>query len=544
MLALEQFFAGCRKFGMRCFTDGFENYLQDESRLAGNASGLIKASGERDVIETVRLAHQWTVPLTVVSGKTSLTAGAVPFGGAVLDVGRLDHVDPSHPETVGPGIILKHYQDIVSAAGLFYPPDPTSKDSCTLGGNVACNASGPLSYLYGPTREYIEGLRIVLPTAQVLDIRRGQVTSSRGMLKIPRRMAHPPFQEDLVIPVPRTKAVEWSTLKSAAGLFSAEPMDLVDLFIGSEGILGVTVQITTRLLLRRNPFFALMLYVPSRASAVELVTILNCMKQVFHDKKQGAQQELRDLLTKVSGSVAPWRSETFRLLIPSCMEWLSSSVSDLLSGDRSARLRDSYGCLYVEQEYSDAEDRMERLDQWSALVELFNKGLPDQGKGIQTEAALDESRIRAMRKERQGVPEKLNELIRPGLVKVGTDFSVPIGKIGSLLLLYDEDLPLGKSYVFGHIGNAHLHANIIADNEDDLAEYRSLTRTLAERVCKMGGSVSGEHGIGKLKREALELMVGKSGVDEIRTIKKIVDPHFILNRGNMVANNAPDRRER
>jgi D-lactate dehydrogenase (cytochrome) len=544
MPPLDQFFAACSESRIRISTTGFEDYLHDESRLHGHASGLIRASSEFDVIESVRLANKWRVPLTVVSGKTSLTGAPVPFGGAVLDVRALDHVDGKCPTTVGPGIVLRLYKDIVSAAGLFYPPDPTSEDSCTLGGNVACNASGPLSYLYGPTRDYVTGLKVVLPTGSVLKIQRGQVVSDKRLLKIPGRLMSPPSYDNPVIPVPNTGAPEWTRVKSAAGLFCSEPMDLVDFFIGSEGILGIVLEIETRLLPRRNPFFALTLYVPSRDVAVELVTLLNSMKRVFRDDKRDVLPELRAALARNSKSTDPPSPEKFRSIVPSCMEWLGSSVAALLPSDRSVRLSGSYGCLYVEQEYRDADDSLERASQWEDLVQLFNTGLRGDSAGIHVDVALEESQVRKMKKDRQMVPEKLNESIRPGMVKVGTDFSVPMDQLSSLMRMYDENLPAGRSYVFGHIGNAHLHANIIAEHDRELAEFRLLTKTLAEKVCKIGGSVSGEHGIGKLKREALELMLGKQGVDEIRRIKSILDPNFILNRGNMVAENLRSSRGR
>jgi D-lactate dehydrogenase (cytochrome) len=400
---------------------------------------------------------------------------------------------------------------------------------------VACNASGPLSYLYGPTRDYVTGLRVALPTGSVLHVHRGRVVSAEGFLKIPARLMSPPSHEDTVIPALKTGAPEWARCKSAAGLFASQPMDLVDLFIGSEGILGVILQIETRLLPRRNPFFALMLYVPTRDVAVSLVTLLNLMKRVFHDNKLDVLSEVRTALKQISNSADQPPPERFRLIVPSCMEWLGSSVAELLPPERSPKLNASYGCLYVEQEYNDSHDSLERASQWTALVELFNSGLLADRSGIHVEAALDETQIRRMKKDRQMAPERVNELIRPGMVKVGTDFAVPMDRLGSLLRMYDENLPVGKSYVFGHIGNAHLHANIIAEDNLELEEYRLLTRSLAGTVCKMGGSVSGEHGIGKLKREALELMLGKQGVDEIRRIKRILDPNFILNRGNMIA---------
>jgi D-lactate dehydrogenase (cytochrome) len=213
------------------------------------------------------------------------------------------------------------------------------------------------------------------------------------------------------------------------------------------------------------------------------------------------------------------------------MEWLHRSVAPLISPERARMLGNSYGTLYLEQEYCSGEDPTERAAQWAALIEAFNTVY--SGSGIVTEAALDEAQIRKLRQERQSVPEKLNELIRPGLVKVGMDFAVPMERLGELLRLY-ESLPSGKSYVFGHIGNAHLHVNMLPDTPEEMEIFREISRDLAKKVCLMGGSVSGEHGIGKIKHDALKTMLGPEAVGTIRTIKRILDPQSILNVGNMI----------
>ena len=106
--------------------------------------------------------------------------------------------------------------------------------------------------------------------------------------------------------------------------------------------------------------------------------------------------------------------------------------------------------------------------------------------------------------------------------------------LGSLMHRYDQILPKGKSFVFGHIGNAHLHVNIVPETEEEEHEYRSISRSLGSEVCAMNGSVSGEHGIGKLKKEALAMMLGQEGMDEILQIKRILDPQGILNPDNMI----------
>lgn len=520
--------------GIPIIEAGFEDYLRDESRFQGQASGLVRCRDERDVIDALRAANKCGIPLTAVSGKTSLTGASVPVGGLILDVKGLASIAPNDPSLVGPGVILKHYKDHVASRGLFYPPDPTSEDSCTLGGNVACNASGPLSYLYGPTRNYVQGLRLALPTGTVLEVERGQVISYKGILRVPADLMLPVQAEDLLIPVPKRAASDWRFCKNAAGLYSSEPMDLVDLFIGSEGILGIVLQIKTRLLVRRNPFFALMFYLPTRKQTVQVVTLLNNFKRYFHDGEQGSRQGIEKMPFSSPERSAILDLEQFRGVVPSCMEWLGASVAPLLSNERAGRLAGTYGGLYVEQEYQQGESPMAKASQWARLVDTLNGSVSAESPPIQTEVALDENQIRKMRRDRQNVPEKLNEMIRPGMVKIGTDFAVPMEHLGTLLKLYDETLPAGKSYVFGHIGNAHIHSNILAENSEELESYRSLSRKLVLEVCKLGGSVSGEHGIGKLKRELLEVMLGAAGINEIRRIKRILDPNLILNANNMV----------
>ncbi len=236
----------------------------------------------------------------------------------------------------------------------------------------------------------------------------------------------------------------------------------------------------------------------------------------------------------MSGLTQSFEPEHFSQVVPACMEWFGESVATLLPDEISQKLRSVYGSLYVEQEYPEGEDPFEIAEAWQDFVELLNRSKKPNDPPIGTEVALDEKRIRRWRNDRKAIPEKLNESIRPGMAKVGLDYAVPMDHLEDLLKLYEDTLPRGKSYVFGHIGNAHLHANVLAENAKELESYRDLNRSIAERVCSMGGSVSGEHGIGKMKHEALALMLGKDGIEEIKSIKKVLDPYLILNIGNMV----------
>lgn len=515
--------------------EGFDEYLRDESKFTGHASGVARPASEEQVAGLVRLAAKERVPLTVVSGKTSLTGACVPRGGLLVDVKNLDYVERGDASIVGPGAVLADYRQVVTSLGLFYPPDPTSEQSCTIGGTVACNASGPLSYSYGPTRDHVRGLRVVMPSGSILDVERGAITSSRGTFLIPAEMLDPRPASDPVIPAPRIPRPSWRICKNSAGLHYADPMDIVDLFIGSEGILGIIVQVRTILRRARNPFFSLLLYLPSREMTVDLVTLLDNVRRRTAGEDISVRTGLQGPLRATNGLEELLGDGRSGLISPSCMEWLGSSVGGLLPGRRGARLMESYGCLYVEQEYGPDSDPFSAASHWADLTDLINLAAHGSGSSVEAEVAIDASQIRRIQDDRKKVPERLNEMISPGCVKIGLDFAVPRGNLCRLMELYDDMLPLGSSYVFGHIGNSHLHANIIARDGDEEARYRSLYLDIAQQVCAMGGSVSGEHGIGKLKHEALRLMIGQEGLDQIAAVKRALDPSWLLNRGNMLA---------
>jgi D-lactate dehydrogenase (cytochrome) len=531
---LHEFIQECGSLGISLVRKGIDNYFADEARFCGHASALARIREVRPLLDLVKAANKHCVKITIVSGKTSLTGAAVPLEGVVVDLKGLDFIDQDDPSVVGPGVILKDYKNYVHLKGLFYPPDPTSEESCTIGGNVACNASGALSYFYGPTRDYVSGLKVLLPTGAILDIDRGQVTSSHGLFRIPAALLTDNDSNPLNIPAPKRGSPPWRICKSSAGLYSSEPMDLVDLFIGSEGILGIFLQVRTRLLPRRDPYFALMLSMPSREVTCTLVKMLDSFKCCFHDNEPSARDRIEQAQQSMTDRGTLFWPERFGRVVPSCMEWFGGSVATLLPYERFRRLGSLYGALYVEQEYREGDDPLEIAGAWADLVKLFNVARNPAQPPIDTQVALDEEQIRRWRNDRKTIPEKLNESIRPGLVKVGMDYAVPMDHLEDLLKLYDDTLPPGKSFVFGHIGNAHLHANVLPENSKELESCRNLNRTLADRVCKMGGTVSGEHGIGKMKHDALRTMLGDEGIEEIRSIKRLLDPNSILNIGNMV----------
>lgn len=511
-----------------------DDYLSDESHLRGRAQGLVQPRDEAELLTSVRLAHASRTPLVTVSGRTSLTGAAVPDLDVVLDVRALDRIDPEDPSRVGPGRLLKGYKAHVEERGLFYPPDPTSQDTCAIGGNVACNASGALSYLYGPTREYVRGLRVVLAGGEILDIERGDAVAHNNLWEVPPDAFVTPRKDPLFIPAPNIPTPDWSECKNAAGLYSTADMDLVDLFIGSEGILGIVSEVRTRLLPARNPYFAMMFSVPTQEMAIEFIGLVDLMRRAFHLNDLRSAEQASERMARLAAWGPRCSIHSFEGLIPSCMEWFDASTARLLPDAWTERLTGAFGVLYVEQEYPQGSDESEIAAKWNELVELFNDSRLGQDGALRSEAALDAQKIRKMRKDRSAVPERLSESIRPGMVKVGTDFAVPREYLGIVLGLYETAPDHIESYTFGHIGDAHLHVNMLPETDDELALCRASCEDIAWKVVALGGSVSGEHGIGKLKHRYLEMMIGPDGMNEIRRVKTALDPHSILNRNNMI----------
>ncbi len=530
---IERFITECESATAKITRSRLDELLRDEAKFTGHADALVEVTDEAQAAEIMRTAQGLNVPVTVAAAQTSLTGAAVPDGGVILRLKGFDTVNPDDPTDVGPGIVLGEYRKKVASLGLFYPPDPTSEHSCTLGGSVACNASGALSYAYGPTADYVQGLRVLLPTGDILDIRRGDVTSRDGLFNVPGRLLWPKRCSELIIPGPKPRATDWHGCKNVAGLSAGDPMDLIDLFIGSEGILGLILRIETTLLPQRKPHFGLMLYLPTRAATLETVRLLDLCTRRFKEGDAGPSPELRAVLARLTGSGTVCSLEDLSLISPSCMEWIGAALGEFLSPARRERITDCFGCLYVEQEYPEGEDPTVAAEQWAGLVNMLESCDAAEGRPIETELALTENQIRAVRQDRLSVPEKLNELVQPGMTKIATDFAVPRQYLPDLIAVHEKVFSDTVPYIFGHIGNAHLHVNVLPKTPEEALMRQNQVKDIAEHVCALGGTVTAEHGIGKLKRELLRIMLGDRGIEEIRLIKRALDPHEILNRGNM-----------
>ena len=433
-----------------------EGYLRDASNLAGHAEMLFRPRSAEEVAEVLGWCQVRAVPVTVTARRTSTTGAPVPMGGALLSTELLATIHAL--DDVDGGVLLGDYQAYVEAEGHFFPPDPTSRHECSVGGAIACNASGARSFKYGPTRSWISAVEVVLADGRIV-------------------------QADRSTPLPwSVPAWEEPHVKTAAGLFPAH--NLLDLIIGSEGILGVVTRARTSLIALPPAVVTLLCFLPTRSSLLEFLPAA-------------------------------------RALAPRCIESFDRHALALIRG-RVPDVPSADCALLIEVEHEGEPP----LEPWFDALVAAGALVDD------TVVVTDDAGRARLAAVRHALPASVNEIIsRNGVQKVGTDFAVPADRLGEMLALYDA-VPM-RSVCFGHIGDSHLHLNLLPENAEELAQARAIYFELARAAVAMGGTVSGEHGIGRLKKAHLELMVPPAVIGAWKALKSTIDPAGILGRGVM-----------
>jgi D-lactate dehydrogenase (cytochrome) len=406
------------------------------------------------------------------------------------------------------GVILADLQRAVESEGLLYPPDPTER-SCFLGGNVATNASGARTFKYGATRNYIERLKIALATGELIDLRRGELhADANGTLAIPlssgkRITAH--------LPTYRMPQVR----KHASGYYVAPGMDVIDLFIGSEGTLGVILEVEVRLLTKPEGLLSGVVFFTSEDDLLAFVR----------------KARERSLATRGSTpTVTEGVSSAFTEAVDArALEYFDEESLRFLRQKYETIPADAGGAIFFEQETtSSSEDAL--MTEWLALLESHN-ALIDQSWFATNEP--DQAKLREFR---HALPVLMNEwFARHNQRKVSTDMAVPDEAFAGMLRFYQDSLRGGnlRYTIFGHIGDNHVHVNILPRDDTEAAMAREIYRTFIRRAVEVGGTISAEHGIGKLKREYLSQLYGEEHLREMAELKRAFDPAGILGRGNM-----------
>lgn len=471
--------------------DEISDYLTDASCYVGFCDNLLIPETIDEIVEIVRNANQTGRMLTISSAGTGLTGSRVPLGGDVISMERFDKILNFSKEnktlTVEPYVRLNEIQDFLNGTGLFYPPNPTEK-LASIGGNIGNNASGSRTYIYGSSRDYINKLGIILPCGDTLNLSRGQIFAD-GLKFSFRSNEGNGYSFDM-------PEIEMPKVKHAAGYFIKPDMDLIDLFIGAEGTLGIITSIELRLL-------------DSPENVLGAIIFLDDFDKMY---------ALLEYLKSNSDGISPRLIEYFD---DNSLDFLRSKISQIPDLARYA--------LWIEIEVNETNSDDTTAALYQAITEYSS--LADE-----TWIALSDADHKRLAEFRHALPlavyEKIQEYKQQ---KLGTDTAVPSKYLKEyhefmISLFKREKLDY---VIWGHIGNSHLHANIITKSDEEFVVAKELFDIIVERAVELGGTVSAEHGIGKIKKRYLKMLYNEEVINGFRSIKKAVDPKMIMNKGNV-----------
>lgn len=423
---------------------------------------VLKPGTPQEISQILKICSAHEIPVTPRGAGTGLSGGALPVkNGVVLSMERFNKIlnidELNLQATVEPGVITEVFQNAVKEKGLFYPPDPASRGSCFLGGNLANNSGGPKAVKYGVTRDYVLNMEVVLPTGEII----------------------------------------WTAanvLKNSTGY------NLTQLMCGSEGTLGVITKIVFKL--RGYPQKNVLMMIPfvSNEEACEAIAAIFVA---------GIQPSGMEFFEKEAAA------KTFEY----CEKVLNSPVTTKLADGMNAY-------LLCELDGNDEDVLMKDAERVMEVLERFNTG----------EALFAESF--AQKEELWKIRKNISPAVNWYTLTKSDDVVVPRGNLPKLIKGIKE---IGKEYgfntvCFGHLGDGNLHVNILKENIPDVDWETKIPEGIGEifkLTVSLGGTLSGEHGIGIAKRPYMSIAMGEVNLNLMRGIKKVFDPKGILNPGKI-----------
>ncbi|MBN1434009.1 FAD-binding protein [Candidatus Fermentibacterales bacterium] len=432
--------------------------------------------------------------MTVSGARTGVVGGAVPEGGAVLSTVAMKALGPLSGDVLeaGAGATLDEISRLLErdpdGPRMFYPPDPT-ETTASIGGTIATDASGSSSYLYGSTRRWILWVELALADGSLLRLERGDWGfDDDGLCR------HPSLGE-IRLPAPRPRLA-----KDAAGLWMRQGMDLVDLVVGSEGTLGVVTRAGLRL--RETP-----------GHVVDSIWFLPGMEELW---------ELFDTFRR-----SPSRVRALELMDDAALDFLRNHpVEDVPPPPGGA----GTAALLARVEAAEDASLDAALEEAEGFVERLS--LPEGMVWI----GLEPGERKKLRSFRHALPESANREISrrrlavPGIHKLGSDSAVPVDSIREYYtalrrLLEESGL---EHLVFGHLGEGHPHANLLPASANDLARGESVMVEIARLAVRMGGTVSAEHGLGRMKSSLAGIAFSNEEREAMRLVRRAFDPEALL----------------
>ena len=439
-------------------TESFEKYGRDETEtLHYNPEVVVKPRKTEEIAALLKLCNEHLIPVTPRGAGTGLTGGALPhIGGLVIAMERFNHIleidERNLQVTTEPGVITEVLQNTVKEKGLFYPPDPASKGSCFIGGNISENSGGPKAVKYGVVKDYVLNLEVVLANGEII------WTGS-------------------------------NVLKNATGY------NLTQLIVGSEGTLGIVTKIVLRLI--PHPKFDLLMLAPFNS------------------------------LEKASEAV----SAIFRAgITPSAMELMEidaiTLASKILDSTAIPITENLAAHLIIEVDGNNMDVLMSEMEAISEVLSQF-----EAGELFFADDAQQKNELWKIRR-------KANEAAVMAGFTIEEDTVVPRAELPKLIKEVKElGLQNGfKVVCYGHAGDGNLHIRInhpTIKNSYGSAEMNTILKSLFLIVKNLGGTISGEHGIGLIQKSYMPVVMNNVSLELMRGIKKTFDPNNILNAGKI-----------
>lgn len=439
------------------------DYAHDKTEDYSFLPAMVLRPGTTDeVCRIMQLCNAHRIPVTARGAGTGLAGSALPtHHGIVLSMERFNkilHIDELNLQaTVEPGVITEVFQNAVKEKGLFYPPDPASKGSCFLGGNLAQNSGGPKAVKYGVTRDYVLNLEVVLPTGEVI----------------------------------------WTganVLKNSTGY------NLTQLMCGSEGTLGIITKIVFKL--RGYPQKNVLMLIPFVTN----------------------EEACRAIAAIFTAGIQPSGVEFFeRVAALQTLEYCSNVLHSPVTTAFPENM-DAY--LLCELDGNDEEVLMRDAERVMHVVEKF-----DAGEILFAESAAQKDELWKVRKN-------ISPAVNWFTLTKSEDVVVPRANLPRLISGIKE---IGKRYgfntvCFGHLGDGNLHVNVLKEQINDHDWETKIPEGIGEifkLTVSLGGTLSGEHGIGIAKRPYMPLALSETNLELMRGIKKVFDPNGILNPGKI-----------
>lgn len=459
-------------------------YLKDASNFSdGQANEVIIPESREELVAFLKDNES---PVSLAGAGTGLTASRIPLSGVVISMERFKKMEPVIDGSirVGPAVTLQDLRDHLHNSGWFYPPNPTEW-LASIGGTLATNASGARSYKYGTTRQFVLEADIVLSDGRTASVRRGDT------INMPLKLDD---GSTIKFPSVNFKSPEF---KNAAGYFVQPGMDWLDIFIGSDGTLCVFTECTLKLLKTPADFLSGILFMEH-------------------------EEECWELLEKIRGSKGSKIS-------PCSLEYFDHRSLQRLKKKFGNIPGKAHAALFFEQDVSTQNEYDLCLETWYEFLEQEKVLLEDSW------FAQGPKDIEKFYDFRHELPLMINEEnSRLGRVKMGTDMAVGDEHFREMMEFYRDQLTgSGLDFVmFGHIGDNHLHINLLPDEKQKSLAQKTYA-ILVEQILKWGGTISAEHGVGKLKKEYYHKMIGDSAIAELRKIKKSLDLQGRLGMGNL-----------